>query len=148
MSRIDAVTTTVDVPSATTVGALTVQLRLAGGPNTLTGAEALDAPATATTLQGCDGALIAVAAKSPVVVTAPQPPMTLQVLALDAMNWNVEPTGTEADAGVMASVDAAGAVFVWKYPDGRNSAPVGMRPTSPKNVALEPGAALAGTTKL
>jgi hypothetical protein len=109
-----AVTMTVDVPSAMTVGVPAAQLRLAGGPNTLMGAEALDAPAAATTVHGCDGAFIAVAAKSPDVVTAPQPPITLQMLGLEATNWNVEFTGTEADEGVIVSVEAAGAVFAWK----------------------------------
>jgi hypothetical protein len=83
-STIDAVIVDEFWPVAIDVG-LAEQLIDAAAPNTVIPAEAELPPALATTLHGCVGEFVAVAANKPLLVTAPQPPVTVHVV--------VEPAG-------------------------------------------------------
>ena len=110
-----ALTVTVEMPSATVRVALAEQPRLAGEPKTVTAADALSPADVATTVHGWLAEFVAVAANSPTVVIAPQPPSTVHVLGLDAVNWIVPPTGREAEGGEIVSADVgSGVVFAWK----------------------------------
>ena len=119
----------------------------------MTGALPVDAPTDATTLHGWLAEFIAVAAKRPVAVTAPQPPLTDQ-LTVAPVGWPltvncwVDPTWTDADDGDSVSpITGVGVVLIWKYPSGRSSAPVAMTPTSPKKVVTVPAGVPVGTVK-
>ncbi len=83
-----AVTVVVDVPSAGRVVAPAEQTRLTGTPNTVIAAEAIIPADVATTLHGWLCELVAVAAKRPVGVIAPQPPVTVQALVTVEVNWS------------------------------------------------------------
>lgn len=115
---------TVDVstPLPVTLDGFAVQAMVDAGPNTVTGAEA-ERPSelVATTLHGWVAEFVAVAAKRPALVIAPQPPVTDQLMVAPAdaplaVNCCVPPTGSEAEAGVIVRppVVAPGVVLIWK----------------------------------
>ena len=92
------------------------------GPKTVTGAEPVrPSELVAMTVQGCVAEFVAVAAKRPAEVIAPQPPLTDQLMVAPAdaplaVNCCVPPTGSEAEAGEIVSPPpvAPGVVLIWK----------------------------------
>jgi hypothetical protein len=115
-----AVTMTVLLPFAIVDVGLAAQLRLLAGPKTVTGAEPVSPPAWAMTLHGWVAEFVAVAAKRPAEVMAPQPPVTDHWTvepdgAPVAVNCWVPPTGIEAEAGeIVRPPVAEGVVLIWK----------------------------------
>src|SRR5260221_1772946 len=79
------------------------QPSVAAGPKTLTLACTLAPADVAVTEQGCVGEFVAVAAKRPFVVIAPQPPFTVHSAGIDEVNWSDCPTPSAALAGVIDS---------------------------------------------
>jgi hypothetical protein len=91
------------------------------GPKTVIGATAVrPSELEATTLHGWVAEFVEVAAKRPALVTAPQPPVTDQLIVAPvpaplAVNCWVPPTGIEAEAGEMVRPPPAeGVLFCWK----------------------------------
>lgn len=115
-----AVTVVVSLPLPLTLVGFAEQATWVAGPKTLIGAVALEPPAVATTLHGWVAELVAVAAKRPAEVTAPQPPVTDQLTVAPAgapfaVNCWVPPTGSDALAGERVMPPAApGVVLIWK----------------------------------
>src|SRR5581483_288211 len=151
-----AVNTIVLLPFAMVEVGLAEQLTCVAGPKTLTGAEPVrPSELVAMTVQGCVAEFVAVAAKRPAEVIAPQPPVTDQLMVAPvpaplAVNCWVPPTASEAEAGerVRPPVVEPGVVLTWKYPWGRSMRPLAMSPTSPLKVAAVPAGVPAGTVKL
>jgi hypothetical protein len=116
-SLIVPVTTVVEVPLPVTVLGAAEHVMEAGEPKTVIDAEPVNPPAVATTLHGWDVELIDVAAKRPDVVTAPQPPVTVQLTlvpdgAPDAVNCWVPPTARVAEVGEMMSEPVAAGTVI------------------------------------
>jgi hypothetical protein len=115
-----AVMMTVFAPFAIVEVGLAAQVRLLAGPKTETGAVPVSPPAVATTLHGWVAEFVAVAAKRPAEVIAPQPPVTDQLTVEPdgeplAVNCWVPPTGIEAEAGeIVRPPVAEGVVLTWK----------------------------------
>lgn len=88
-------------------------------PKTVTGAETEAPPALATTAHGWVGEFVAVAAKRPLVVTAPHPPVTVHVTVAPAaapltVNCCWPPTGSAAEVGeIVRVVVVEGVVLIW-----------------------------------
>src|SRR5205807_98150 len=113
-------TMTVFVPFAMVdVGLAEHAIELAG-PKTVTGAVPVRPPAVATTLHGWVAEFVAVAAKRPAEVIAPQPPVTDQLTVVPdgaplAVNCWVPPTGIAAEDGeIVRPPVAEGVVLIWK----------------------------------
>jgi len=88
---------------------------LAGGPKTVTAACAVMPAEVATTAHGWLDELVAVAAKRPLVVIAPQPPVTVQAAAMDDVNCRDCPTETAALTGaIVRGRTGSGVAFCWK----------------------------------
>src|SRR6266850_3531951 len=116
-----AVNTIVLLPFATVVVGLALQEICEAGPKTVIGAEA-ERPSelAALTEHGCVAEFVAVAAKRPALVTAPQPPVTDHVMVAPAdaplaVNCWVPPTGSEAEVGERVKPPVPeGVVLIWK----------------------------------
>jgi hypothetical protein len=114
-----AMKTMVLLPFATVVVGVAEHAICDAGPKTVTGATAVrPSELEATTLHGCVAEFVAVAAKRPALVIAPQPPVTDQLMVAPAeaplaVNCCVPPTGSEADDGVSVRPPPAPGVLFW-----------------------------------
>lgn len=120
-SRSVPVTMLVSVPLPVTVVGAAVHVMFVAGPKTVMGAEAVSDPAVATTLQGCVDEFVAVAVKRPDEVTAPHPPLTVQVTLVpdgppEVLNCWLPPTGSDAEVGEIVSEAVDGTVICQKMP--------------------------------